>query len=161
MMRVIFAADHAGFELKQALVPFVRKLGYEVEDVGAHAHEVEDDYPDMVSVAARKVSENSADTVAIVIGGSGQGEAIVSNRFPGVRAVVFNGQYRPQDGRLVPKEIIIAREHNDANVLALGARFLSEEEAQAAVKTWLETPFSGEERHARRIAKIETYSRGA
>ncbi len=160
-MKIIFAADHAGFELKQALIPFVKELGFEVEDVGALAVAPDDDYPDMISLAARQVSENPQGVRALVIGGSGQGEAIVANRFPRVRAVVFNGQYRPEDGRLVPKEIVIAREHNDANVLALGARFLSEEEAKMAVKTWLETPFYGDERHLRRINKIETYSRGA
>ena len=100
----------------------------------------------------------------IIIGGSGQGEAICANRFSGVRAVVFNGptyakvsvgkQYKP-DGTEIPDEIKLSREHNDANVLSLGARFLSIEEAKSAVKTWLETPFSNDERHIRRIKKID------
>lgn len=156
-MRVIFASDHAGFVLKETLVSFVRELGYDVEDVGAHEFSVEDDYPDFVAVAARKVSEDPENSKAIVLGGSGQGEAMVANRFKRVRAIVFTGQCRPPDGRLIPKEIIIAREHNDANVLSLGARFLSDDEAKMAVKEWLETPFSHEERHARRIQKIEQY----
>jgi len=160
-MRIVFASDHAGFDLKEKLIPFVKELGFDVEDVGAHDLIAEDDYPDMVAIAARKVSEDPQNIKAIVLGGSGQGEAIVANRFQRVRAVVFNGQCHPADGRLMPKEIILAREHNDSNVLALGARFLNEEEAKAAVKEWLETPFSGEERHARRIQKIENYPHGA
>ena len=160
-MKIVFAADHAGYDLKEKLIPFVKGLGFEVEDVGAHDLIAEDDYPDMVALAARKVSEDPQNVRAIVLGGSGQGEAIVANRFPRVRAVVFNGQYHPQDGRLIPKEIVLSREHNDSNVLALGARFINEEEAKAAVKVWLETPFSGEERHLRRIEKIEAYPHGA
>jgi ribose 5-phosphate isomerase B len=96
--------------------------------------------------------------MAIVLGGSGQGEAIVANRFPHVRAVVFNGQYvSPDENRDIPNEIVLSREHNDANILSLGARFLSEEEAKNAVRLWLATPFSHDERHIRRIAKIEQY----
>lgn len=160
-MKIVFAADHAGFDLKEKLVPFVKGLGFEVEDVGAHDLNTNDDYPDMVALASRAVSADPQNVKAIVLGGSGQGEAIVANRFPHVRAVVFNGQYHPADGRLIPKEIILAREHNDANILALGARFLSEEEAKESVKVWLETPFSNEERHRRRIDKIDQYPHGA
>lgn len=159
-MRVVFAADHAGFDLKQKLVSFVRELGYETQDVGAHELQADDDYPDYVAKAAQQVSEHPEDVRAIVLGGSGQGEAMVANRFPHVRAVVFNGQYDPGDGRVVPREVVVSREHNDANVLSLGARFLSEAEARAAVREWLETPFSGDERHVRRIAKIERYPQG-
>jgi ribose 5-phosphate isomerase B len=157
-MKIIFAADHAGFELKKILIPFVREMGCEVEDVGAFECVDDDDYPDFVSLAARAVSDNPENIKAIIIGGSGQGEAIVANRFAHVRAVVFNGQYKPEDGRFVPHEIEIAREHNDANILSLGARFLSEVEAKEAVRLWLTTPFSGDERHVRRIAKIEQYT---
>lgn len=160
-MKIVFAADHAGFDLKEKLVPFVKGLGFEVDDVGAHDLDTNDDYPDMVALASRAVSADPQNVKAIVLGGSGQGEAIVANRFPHVRAVVFNGQYHPADGRLIPKEIILAREHNDANILALGARFVNEEEAKEAVKVWLETPFSNEERHRRRIDKIDQYPHGA
>lgn len=159
-MKIIFAADHAGFDLKEKLFPFVRELGFEVEDVGAHELIAEDDYPDYVSLASRAVSSDPQNTKAIVLGGSGQGEAMVANRFPHVRAVVFNGQFHPADGRLTPKEIVVSREHNDANILSLGARFLSETEAKAAVKEWLETAFSGEERHMRRNEKIDNYPSG-
>ena len=153
-MKVIFAADHAGFDLKEKLVPFVKELGFEVEDVGAHDLQAEDDYPDMVALAARLVSIDPQNVKAIVLGGSGQGEAIVANRFPHVRAVVFNGQFHPDDGRLIPKEIILAREHNDANILSLGARFVTREEAEEAVRLFLLIQFSEDERHMRRIAKF-------
>ena len=154
-MTILFATDHAGFELKQVLMLFVRGLGFEVEDGGAYEYDAEDDYPDCIAPVARRVSAEPEHLRAIILGGSGQGEAMVANRFPQVRAVVFNGQYQPPDGRRVPEEIVTAREHNDANVLSLGARFLSEAEAKEAVQLWLETPFSGDERHQRRIAKID------
>ena len=136
---------------------FVKDLGYEVEDMGAHEYNPDDDYPDYVAKVAKQVSERPREALGIILGGSGQGEAIVANRFKHVRAVVFNGQYKPEDGREVPDEIVISREHNDANVLSLGARFLNLEEAEEATKKWLETSFSGDERHKRRIVKIEHY----
>jgi len=101
------------------------------------------------------VSDSPEEAKGIIIGGSGQGEAIAANRFHGVRAVVFNGQYEPKDGREVPHEIEISRLHNDANILSLGARFLNDDEAKEAVRLWLTTPFSGDERHVRRLRKIE------
>lgn len=158
-MKILFASDHAGFELKEALVAFVQDLGHEVEDTGARVYDEHDDYPDFVAPVAQVVSADPDNTKAIVLGGSGQGEAIVANRFLNVRAVVFNGQYKPEDGREVPHEIVLSREHNDANVLSLGARFLNTEEAKQAVQTWIETPFSGDERHVRRIEKIENLTR--
>ncbi|TAK56966.1 RpiB/LacA/LacB family sugar-phosphate isomerase [Patescibacteria group bacterium] len=146
-MKIIFATDHAGFELKNVLVEYVKTLGFEVEDCGAKFFDKEDDYPDFITLAAKAVSLDPTNPKAIVLGGSGQGEAIVSNRFSGVRAVVYYGKNL---------EIIkLSREHNDANILSLGARFLSSDEAKEAVKLWLETPFSYEERHLRRIQKIE------
>lgn len=154
-MKVLFATDHAGFEIKEKLVPFVKSLGYEVEDFGSYQYDENDDYPDSISKVSSKVSKNPDSMKGIILGGSGQGEAIVANRYPNVRAVVFNGQCE-HDGRMkVPNEIVISREHNDANILSLGARFLTDEEAKKAVKLWLETKFTGEERHVRRIRKIE------
>ncbi|MFQ5661775.1 MAG: RpiB/LacA/LacB family sugar-phosphate isomerase [Candidatus Paceibacteria bacterium] len=153
-MKVLFATDHAGFELKEKLVPFVKSLGYEVEDLGAFEYDENDDYPDSISKAASEISQNPATNKGIILGGSGQGEAIVANRFPNVRAIVFNGQCEEPAGMKVPNEIVISREHNDANIISLGARFLNEESAKEAVKLWLSTEFSEEERHARRIAKI-------
>lgn len=152
-MHIVFASDHAGFELKQELVPFVRALGYEVEDFGAHTYDAEDDYPDIIRCAAESVSKDPDNTRAVLLGGSGQGEAIVANRLPHVRAVVYYGESR---GALYNNldEIALSREHNDANALSLGARFLTKEEAKEAVKRWLSTPFPGAERHVRRIRKI-------
>lgn len=154
MGKLYFASDHGGFELKQKLIPYVASLGFEVEDFGNTVFDPQDDYPDFVIPLARKIS-NEPGSKGIILGGSGQGEAIVANRFKGVRAMVFNGQYEPKEGRSVPPEIHISREHNDSNILSLGARFLSEDEAKMAVKEWLQTPFLGEERHVRRIKKID------
>lgn len=153
-MKILIASDHAGFALKQSLTPFLIEMGYEVEDKGNTVLDENDDYPDFIAQVAREVSSNFG-LKGIVIGGSGQGEAIVANRFPHVRAVVFNGQYKSSDGRKIPEEIILSRQHNDANVLSLGARFLNDEEAKEAVKLWLETEFSNDERHVRRIRKID------
>lgn len=151
-MKILFASDHAGFKLKRELLEYVAELGYSIEDMGAFEHDEEDDYPDYVSLAAREVSRKPDELSAIVIGGSGQGEAMVANRFPNVRAAVFYG------GADIGRVIRLSREHNDANILSLGARFLTAEDAKQAVKLWLETPFTGEARHARRIKKIENYS---
>jgi len=146
-MKIYFASDHAGFEMKNALEEYVVSLGYEVEDCGAYELDPDDDYTLFVKRAAEAVSKDPENTKAIILGGSGQGEDMVANKFEGVRAAEYYG------GNL---EIVkLSREHNDANVLSLGARFLSLEEAKEAVKLWLETPFSNEERHARRISEIE------
>jgi ribose 5-phosphate isomerase B len=110
-----------------------------------------------LSAGAKAVSGNPMSR-GIVIGGSGQGEAICANRFPRIRAVVFNGQYKPEDGREVPDEIVVSRQHNNANILSLGARFLNFEEAKDAVELWLRTPFSEDERHVRRLNKIDNIS---
>ena len=148
-MRIYIGADHAGFELKGKLIPFLKGLGYEVEDKGALTYDTNDDYPDFVKPVAQAVSENP-DTKGIVIGGSGQGEAICANKFKNVRAMEY---YAPSRGEV--SIIKDSRSHNNSNILSLGARFLSEDEARSAVKDWLETSFSGDERHLRRIAKLD------
>jgi ribose 5-phosphate isomerase B len=151
-MIVYFATDHAGFHLKEALLPYVRDvLGHEVVDCGAYAHEPLDDYPDSMAVVGRIIHESPHDRCALIFGGSGQGEAMVLNRFPHVRATVFYG------GSL--DIITLSREHNNANVLSLGARFLDVETAEHAVRLWLATPFTHDERHERRISKIDDLSR--
>lgn len=147
-------ADHAGFEHKEAIKEWLESEGYDVVDHGAYEFEAEDDYPDFIAPVASAVS-GAPSEFGIVIGGSGQGEAIVANRFPGVRAIVYNGQYIPADGREVPEEIITARQHNDANIISLGARFLSIRESIEAIELFIDTEFSGEERHIRRIEKID------
>lgn len=161
-MEVYLGSDHAGFELKEKVKAFLIKEGYEVEDCGAYAFDKNDDYPDFISKAAERVSKNPANK-AIIFGSSGQGEAIVANKFKNVRAVVFYAPCIPAhnvdvSGRISgdPFEMIrLTREHNDANILSLGAKILSEEDALKAVKLWLEAPFTNEERHVRRIGKIK------
>ena len=150
-MKVIFASDHAGFALKEVLREYVASLGYEVEDMGAHIYDANDDYPDLIAPAALAVAASN-NTKGIILGGSGQGEAIVANRVPGVRAVVYYGE---PAGEHTAHIIPLSREHNDANILSLGARFLSEAQAKEAVRLWLSLGFSNDERHARRIAKVD------
>jgi ribose 5-phosphate isomerase B len=139
-------ADHAGFMLKEKLKEFLSQSGFEVVDHGAFSLSPMDDYPDFVEPVARVVSENP-DERGIILGGSGQGEAMDANRFPHVRAIEYYGGNT--------EIILLGREHNDANVLSLGARFMSEEEAQEAVMLFLSTAFSGAEHHQRRIDKID------
>ena len=145
MSKIFIASDHAGFALKNALAKHIRALGYEVEDMGAFAQNPDDDYPDFVTPLARAVASD-ATARGIVVGGSGQGEAMCANRVKGVRATVFYG------GSL--ELVRLAREHNDANILSLGARFVSGAEADEAARIFLETPFSESVRHARRLAKF-------
>ncbi len=146
---IILASDHAGFAVKEAVKKFLQEKGYTLLDVGAHELKDGDDYPVYMSAAALKVAEDMAgNTKAIIFGGSGQGEAMVANRFPGVRAAVWYGG----DQDILKK----SREHNDANVLSIGARYVEANGACDAVLTWLETPRSGEERHQRRIEQIDS-----
>jgi len=160
-MKIYFASDHAGFEIKNTLVEYVRSLGYEVDDCGAHTFDKDDDYPGILAEAGRKLSADALagkDSRAIVAGASGQGEAIVMNRFKGVRCALYYGDPGVQQIDLSGKQLdmlISTREHNDANALSLGLRFLSLDQAKAAVARWLKAPFSGEERHMRRIRQID------
>ena len=147
-MKIFIGADHAGFELKEVLKKFLKEQGYEVEDCGAASYDEGDDYPDFIKAVARRVARRPENTRGIIVGGSGQGEAIVANRRKKVRAAVYYGGSE--------KIITLSREHNDANVLSLGARFLTEGEAKRAVALWLKTPFSKKERHLRRIKKIDS-----
>ncbi len=152
-INLIVASDHAGFELKERIKAFLEKEGYSILDVGAHELVPEDDYPVYMTAAALKVAEDlEGKTKAIIFGGSGQGEAIVANRFPGVRAIVWYGQTARSD---LAEIIKLSREHNDANILSIGARFVNEDETKLAVKEWLETPFSEEDKHQRRIEQID------
>ena len=163
MKKVFIGTDHVGFELKAKLIPYLKELGYDVEDKGAFEYDAADDYPDFILPVAKAVAENPTEYFGIVIGGSGQGEAIAANRIKGVRAALFYGPALPKQavdasGRESSDQyemIRLTREHNNANVLSLGARFLTEEEAKMVVKLWLEAPFTGGERHVRRIRKID------
>lgn len=147
-MTIYFATDHAGFALKETLISYVRdELGYDVVDCGALTYDADDDYPLFIQKAAEAVSQSPHERKAIILGGSGQGEAMVANRFMHVRATVYYGG--------ATDIITLSREHNNANVLSLGARFLSEEEAKHVVAKWLLTPFSEDARHIRRITQID------
>ncbi|MDO8572368.1 MAG: RpiB/LacA/LacB family sugar-phosphate isomerase [bacterium] len=157
-MRIFIGSDHAGFELKQKLILFMESLGHEVVDKGAFALDEHDDYPDFIIPVAEEVAKDPSSR-GIILGGSGQGEAIAANRIKGVRAAVFYGLPAAPSTAQVggPLDIVeLSREHNDANILSLGARFVSEGEAETVVQLWLETEFSGDERHVRRIKKVDS-----
>lgn len=145
-MTIYLASDHAGFELKNKIKAFVEQKGFQTQDCGAFSFEPTDDYPDFIKKAAELLSKNPGHR-AIILGGSGQGEAMAANRFNGVRAAVYYG---------FNEEIIrLSREHNDANALSIGARFVKEDDALKAVELFLNTPFSNDQRHKRRIDKID------
>lgn len=144
-MKVFIGSDHAGFKLKEKVKEYLLYLGYEVEDKGAFKYNAQDDYPDFMIPVAKAVVQNSNKYRGITIGGSGQGEAMVTNKVKGIRTAVVYDKY----------SAIISREHNDANVMALGARTIDFKKAKKLVKIWLETPFSQKERHKRRLKKIK------
>lgn len=148
-MRIAIGSDHAGWELKARLLGELRQLGHVVVDLGARSATEPVDYPDVCFPVAEQVASGEVDR-GIVLGGSGNGEAIASNKVPGVRAAVVTSE---ETARL-------SRAHNDANVLALGARTNPDHDAVARwVEIWLETPFEGG-RHARRLEKIREYEHG-
>lgn len=150
MTTIYLATDHAGFALKEAIkIHLEENSGYEVYDCGALTLEPGDDYPEYIARAAEKVQYDSMHdpALAIIFGGSGVGEGIVANRYAHVRAVTYAGG---------PLDVIkVSREHNDTNVLSIGARFVTENEAKQAVDLFLATSFSHDERHADRIIQIE------
>jgi len=145
-MRVHIATDHAAFDLKQYLVKELTALGYEVIDHGAPVYDALDDYPEFVLPAAEAVV-NDPGSLGIVLGGSGNGEQIAANKVKGIRAGLA---YNTVMARLT-------REHNDANVLSIGGRMQSLEDALEMVKVFLDTPFSGDPRHSRRIKLLADY----
>lgn len=148
-MIIYIGSDHAGLDMKKSIIGFLKAANFEVEDMGPEVYVDNDDYPIYIDQVAKKIQENPTDR-GIILGGSGQGEAISANRFKGIRAALFYGGN---------KEIVqLSREHNDSNILSLGARFLSEEDAHQAVSLWLNTKFSGDERHVRRIKEIDELS---
>ncbi len=149
MKTIHLATDHAGFEYKEKVKAFLLEKGYLVIDHGAEAYTEGDDYPDYITKAGRAVSESKGEEKAIIFGGSGQGEAIVANRFPYVRAALCYGGEKAQE------IVVLSREHNDANVLSIGARFVAEDELTTLVDIWINTSFSHDERHLRRINKID------
>ncbi len=146
-MKLLLASDHAGFELKNKVKDFLVSEGFQVEDMGAQAFNPNDDYPKIMIPVAMRVVNDPDNTKAIIFGKSGQGEAMVANRFPGVHAVVYYGHN--------PEIIRLSRQHNDANILSIGAGFINESEAVEAVKLWISTQFTGEERHVRRLEQTD------
>ena len=155
-MVIYLASDHAGFDMKTAIWKAFEDGffgdGYALVDCGASLLKEDDDYPEYMAKASEKVAEDAlhAPSMAIIFGGSGTGEAIVANRYPHVRAAVYQG------GNI--ELVKLAREHNDANILSIGARFATEDQAKNAVMMFLTTPFSHDERHERRILAIEEIS---
>jgi len=145
-MKIYIGSDHAGYFLKEKLIEFLKNLNLEVTDKGAFNVDLTDDYPDFVIPVAEDVSRDK-DSFGIILGGSGQGEAMSANKIEGIRAIEYYG------GNI--EAVKLGREHNDANMLSLGARLMSEDEAKKAITTFLNTPFSNEERHIRRIKKLK------
>src|SRR3989344_3435192 len=177
-MKIFLGADHRGFELKEKLKKYLGELGYDVDDRGPYQYDKDDDYVDFVSKVAQKVSEDPENNRGIVLGMTGQGEGMVANKYKWVRATVFYGPSFETGGpktwgfktwllvlggggatgvaegvihKKFQEVIKLSREHNNSNVLSLGAYFLHEKTVKDLIKLWLETKFSGEERHVRRI----------
>lgn len=142
-MKIFLAADHAGFELKNQISLFLKNLGYEIVDCGAFSLDSADDYPDFIKEAATKVSE-SGGSFGLVFGKSGAGECMVANKIRGIRAFVAVNE----------KNVKLAREHNDANIMSIGTDFTTFQQTTSLITLFLKTPFSNEKRHVRRIKKI-------
>ena len=147
-MRVYLGSDHAGFELKTALISWLASAGHEPVDCGPEAYVPDDDYPPYVMRAAQRAVADPG-SLGIVIGGSGNGEQIAANKIPGVRAAVAWTDETAQ----------LARQHNDANVLSLGARMYPVADAVGFARVFVETPFSGAPRHARRLGEVAGYEK--
>ncbi|WP_377271440.1 ribose-5-phosphate isomerase [Peterkaempfera sp. SMS 1(5)a] len=145
-MRVYLGSDHAGYDLKQHLVQWLKNAGHEPVDCGPHLYDAEDDYPPFCLRAAERTAADP-EALGIVIGGSGNGEAIAANKVKGVRAALAWSE----------ETAVLGREHNNANVMSVGARMHTEEQATRFVEVFLATPYSGAERHSRRIAMLDEY----
>lgn len=160
-MNIYIASDHAGYEMKNELKEYLSDLGYNVEDLGANTYNPEDDYPDYAKLISENISKDVTN-IGILICGTGQGEIMAANRNPAVRCALFYGEAIPKTQIDISGtesndsyEIIkLARSHNNANVLALASRFIDIEQAKKAVSVFIETPFSNEERHVRRLSKF-------
>lgn len=146
-MTISIASDHAGFELKEYLKKQLTKQGIRCLDFGAFSYKKTDDYPDFIIPLAKRVGSDPKNNRGIILGWSGQGEAIAANRIKGVRAALFYGG--------TPEIIKLSRTHNDANILSLGAGFVSKSQALKVITLWLDTPFLNVARHKRRIKKID------
>jgi len=144
-MEIVLASDHAGYDLKEVIKENLKNRDMIIKDFGASKMDPSDDYPDFIIPAAKYVARKN-NVKGIILGGSGQGEAMAANRIKGIRAAVF------YDG---PEDIILlSRLHNDANILSLGARFITSDKAIKIINIWLDTSFEGD-RHRRRIKKLD------
>lgn len=151
-MKIHIATDHAGMELSAFLVRELTALGHQVQDHGPRVYDALDDYPGFCIAAAKAVvadQEAGTEALGIVLGGSGNGEQIAANKVPGIRAALIWNK----------ETAALARDHNDANVCAVGARQHSQEEVLELVKIFIARPFSNDERHVRRIGKIATFEK--
>ena len=163
-MKIALATDHAGFEQLKEIEAYLESLGHECLNFGPKSLDASDDYPDFIFKAAEAVSKNDCEC-GIVLGSSGQGEAMAANRFKGVRCALFYGP--AVVGRVIdangkvstsPYEIVkLSREHNHANMLSIAARFVSLKDILDVVKLWLETAYSDEPRHVRRVDKLDKF----
>src|SRR5438128_12290877 len=145
-MRIYIGSDHAGYELKARLLAGLKELGHEPVDLGPHAYVPSDDYPPYVLRAAKGAADEPG-SLGIVIGGSGNGEQIAANKVPGIRAALVWSE----------ETATLARQHNDAQVIAVGGRMHTVEEMTRFVEVFLQTAFTGEERHVRRIGMLTAY----
>jgi ribose 5-phosphate isomerase B len=144
-MKIHLAADHAGYGLKETVKEYLRRKGYEVQDHGAFKYDVKDDYPDYIFPCVRALAGEEGSR-GILFGGSGQGEAMAANRVKGIRAAVYYGGSH--------EIVLLSRRHNNANVLSLGARFITEEEAIDVIGLWLQEAFE-QGRHVSRIKALD------
>lgn len=149
-MKVYLATDHAGFALKEKVKEYLLQEGYKVEDCGAYQYNKDDDYPDFIAKVGEAICSDQKNSRGIIFGKSGAGEAIVANKYKGVRAFLAVNE----------KNVLLARKHNDANVISLGSEIVSVEQAKKLAKLFLTTPLSKEDRHVRRIEKIKAIEEG-
>lgn len=161
-MKIALTTDHAGFELLKQLKTYLESIGHECVDFGPTSFIADDDYPGLIKPAALAVASGECE-MGIIMGGSGEGEAMAANRIKGVRCTVYYGPatpIAPIDAEGTPAEdsfeiLRLSRQHNNANILSLGARFLNQQDIEQAVSLWLSVPFGGITRHLRRTEQLD------
>lgn len=146
---IYLASDHRGFEMKDKVKKWLIEWGYEHEDMGPFEYDPQDDYTDFCSRVAEKIAADPENSLGLALGHTGQGEAMMANKFKRVRATVYYGGQ--------PEMVKLTKEHNHSNMLCLSATFMQEQELKEAIKLWFETAFTFEERHVRRIKEIESF----
>jgi ribose 5-phosphate isomerase B len=161
-LKIYFGADHGGYQLKEILKEYARELGHETTDLGNSVFDIDDNYPDFIMPVAQAVNKDS-EALGVVVGGSGQGEAIAANKLKYVRAFTFYGPALPieavdasgrkSDDRF--ENVRLSRLHNHSNIISFGGRFVAPEDAKTAFKIWLDTPYDTKDRYVRRIKQVE------